>query len=193
MLGLRIEWSKSYARLKRWREEILLLQEEMRRTVVSLHWEADQWEAKTRIDTFDGERLEGCSAYAHEQAQIRRNLATRFEQDWNDRFARTARDFDPGRLDLTAIDESMDYEMENTSKGDDESDVDMVEDEEISLPNNNEDEDEEAEEDEPEDEAEGLLQDEDNEEDKEGDRDDGLAMESLTLKEMLNALEEAQE
>ncbi|THU78441.1 hypothetical protein K435DRAFT_586583, partial [Dendrothele bispora CBS 962.96] len=70
-------------RVKRWREEVLLLQEEMRRCLVTLEWQACQWVERARIDTFEGERLEGASAYAHEQAAIRRSIAARFQKLWN--------------------------------------------------------------------------------------------------------------
>ncbi|THU98453.1 hypothetical protein K435DRAFT_600195, partial [Dendrothele bispora CBS 962.96] len=68
--GLRIEWCKSYARVRRWREEVMLLQEEMRRCLVTLEWQATTWEGRAVIPNFEGERLEGSSAYAHYQASI---------------------------------------------------------------------------------------------------------------------------
>ncbi|THU76601.1 hypothetical protein K435DRAFT_704505, partial [Dendrothele bispora CBS 962.96] len=51
-------------RVKRWREEILLLQEEMRRCLVTLNWQANLWESRADVDTFEGEQLEGAKAYA---------------------------------------------------------------------------------------------------------------------------------
>ncbi|THU80787.1 hypothetical protein K435DRAFT_616892, partial [Dendrothele bispora CBS 962.96] len=80
--GLCIEWCKSYARVKRWREEVLLLQEEMRRCLVTLSWQEQQWLSRTEIDTFEGERKEGASAYAYEQVEVRRRISTRFQELW---------------------------------------------------------------------------------------------------------------
>ncbi|THU78173.1 hypothetical protein K435DRAFT_611589, partial [Dendrothele bispora CBS 962.96] len=68
--------------IKRWHEEILLLQEEMRRCLVTLRWQAEHWEKKAHVDTFEGERKEGASAYAYGQAAIRRQIAAHFEELW---------------------------------------------------------------------------------------------------------------
>src|SRR6202789_1926498 len=40
--GLRVEWSKSQARKMRWEEEVQIIQEEMRRTIVYYEWK-EQW------------------------------------------------------------------------------------------------------------------------------------------------------
>ncbi|THU83398.1 hypothetical protein K435DRAFT_614002, partial [Dendrothele bispora CBS 962.96] len=70
-------------RVKRWREEVLLLQEEMRCCLVTLKWQAEQWEKRVDIDTFEGERLEGAAAYAYEQADVRLRICARFEELWS--------------------------------------------------------------------------------------------------------------
>ncbi|KAJ7866278.1 hypothetical protein B0H14DRAFT_3442547 [Mycena olivaceomarginata] len=41
---VRAEWCKAYARVKRWREEVLLLQEEMVRCLRTLEWQAGTWD-----------------------------------------------------------------------------------------------------------------------------------------------------
>ncbi|THU82587.1 hypothetical protein K435DRAFT_631478, partial [Dendrothele bispora CBS 962.96] len=69
-------------RVNQWKEEILLLQEEMRRCLVTLEWQAKSWEQRADIDTFEGERLEGAKAYAFEQAAVRRKIASRFASLW---------------------------------------------------------------------------------------------------------------
>ncbi|THU82074.1 hypothetical protein K435DRAFT_587357, partial [Dendrothele bispora CBS 962.96] len=69
-------------RVKRWREEVLLLQEEMRRCLATLNWQADLWESRADVDTFEGERLEGAKEYACYQAAVRRQIAARFDQIW---------------------------------------------------------------------------------------------------------------
>ncbi|KAJ7803737.1 hypothetical protein B0H14DRAFT_3487098 [Mycena olivaceomarginata] len=64
--GVRIEWCKAYARVKRWREELLLLQEEMNRCLRTLEWQAEV-------------HLQGAMALAARQAAMRRKLASRLE------------------------------------------------------------------------------------------------------------------
>ncbi|THU78687.1 hypothetical protein K435DRAFT_592554, partial [Dendrothele bispora CBS 962.96] len=68
--------------VKRWREKILLLQEEMRQCLVTLEWQAQDWLKNAVIDTFEDERREGSAAYAHEQAAVRRHIAERFLKLW---------------------------------------------------------------------------------------------------------------
>ncbi|KAK7434254.1 hypothetical protein VKT23_010570 [Stygiomarasmius scandens] len=204
--GLRIEWCKTYARVKRWREEIVLLQEEMRRCLVTLEWQAQQWEAKTKIDNFDGERKEGASAYAFQQAELRHGLALRFKGLWNSDHMRPLFEYKPVELILQPInsinDGDMDVDSSSEHSGDgmdedeDEDDRDSDEDsdeEEESLPGERDELDEE---DEDED-----LQDNDGEEQMEGDdleekeEEEDLFEEPYMvymIKDMLAALEEDQ-
>ncbi|KAI1792316.1 hypothetical protein LXA43DRAFT_1093838 [Ganoderma leucocontextum] len=76
---LRLEWLKARARTMRWREEVLLLPEEMRRVLASHRYDKQQWlaHADRRADT-DPKLREGLVAYAHKQVGIRRALHTRF-------------------------------------------------------------------------------------------------------------------
>ncbi|KAJ7576760.1 hypothetical protein C8J56DRAFT_899392 [Mycena floridula] len=53
--GLRVEWSKCWAQVRRWREEEMLLSEEMRRVLVSLEWRAQWWLAHGAVDSFSGQ------------------------------------------------------------------------------------------------------------------------------------------
>jgi hypothetical protein len=68
----------------RWAEEVELLQEEMRRVSSFLRWHAGWWDEKGR----DRETLsttadnEGLVAYACRQAQLRHDLADRFDTMW---------------------------------------------------------------------------------------------------------------
>ena len=39
--SMRVEWAKSRARMMRWKEELLIVQEEMRRVLVYLRWRAE--------------------------------------------------------------------------------------------------------------------------------------------------------
>lgn len=103
-LALRIEWCRSRARAMRFSEEVELLNEEMRRVLAFLEWEACRWEERatervwmqvpaTTVDTTtsatmpvspEGALNEGLRAYAQRQAAIRRKLFTRFSEQWHD-------------------------------------------------------------------------------------------------------------
>ncbi|KAJ7019263.1 hypothetical protein C8F04DRAFT_913208, partial [Mycena alexandri] len=76
--ALRIEWAKAYARVRRWREETRLLQEEARRLPVSLEYEAVEWERRVRLvpvgDAVEFEQAEGGIAYALKQAAMYREI-----------------------------------------------------------------------------------------------------------------------
>ncbi|KAF8141070.1 hypothetical protein K438DRAFT_1636267 [Mycena galopus ATCC 62051] len=87
--GLKVEWCKAYARVKRWREEVMLLQEEMVRCLLSLEWQASFWDAHAMPshyeggkNTYDAAHCEGAMAFAARQASLRRKLATRFRRLW---------------------------------------------------------------------------------------------------------------
>ncbi|KAJ7771430.1 hypothetical protein B0H14DRAFT_2632395 [Mycena olivaceomarginata] len=57
--GVRVEWSKAYARVKRWREEERLLQEEMVRCLTTLEWQAVQWDQRTTPTHYTGQIVYG--------------------------------------------------------------------------------------------------------------------------------------
>ncbi|KAL0572707.1 hypothetical protein V5O48_009258 [Marasmius crinis-equi] len=80
---MRIEWSKSWARKRRWAEELALVDEEMRRTVVTLQHGAEEWK---RLGGIQGEAdsvvMEGMRVFAFEQAGIRARLASNFQVLW---------------------------------------------------------------------------------------------------------------
>ncbi|TFK82053.1 hypothetical protein K466DRAFT_603993 [Polyporus arcularius HHB13444] len=73
--SLRVEWCKARARSHRWREEVQLLLEEMRRVPQFHEWTAQEWERRSD-QNFQGreEYLEGARAYALQQASIRRKM-----------------------------------------------------------------------------------------------------------------------
>ncbi|KAF7321400.1 hypothetical protein MKEN_00660500 [Mycena kentingensis (nom. inval.)] len=72
--SLRVEWSKAYARVRQWREEVRILQEEWRRYPLSLAHEEK------------GERLlEGRIAYAAKQAELYSDLIRRADITWNEK------------------------------------------------------------------------------------------------------------
>jgi hypothetical protein len=85
--ALRVEWCKSEERAKRYEEEVELVVEEMRRTLVTFELNAREWE--TRIaslaqytSALSPAVTSGAAAYAHKQAGIQRKLVQVFASDW---------------------------------------------------------------------------------------------------------------
>ena len=80
---LRSEWAKSRARANRAEEEVLLVREEMRRTLEFLNWKARWWEERGKLRTpSDKDCLEGLQAYSMEQAALHQQLHTSFKAIW---------------------------------------------------------------------------------------------------------------
>ncbi|THU87804.1 hypothetical protein K435DRAFT_866944 [Dendrothele bispora CBS 962.96] len=105
---IRVKWCKSFARAKRWEEEVILVKEEMRRSLVTLEHNAMNWEGRkiysgplkegkgewdpawtlTReyigplSSGTDEAHAEGVNAYANSQAFVYRQLAARFKKLW---------------------------------------------------------------------------------------------------------------
>lgn len=81
--GLRVEWAKSLARAERWEEEVLLLREEMRRTLVFLNYQGQWWRKQGSLRTdCDDVLSSGLRGYAEKQAMIRSRLANDFASMW---------------------------------------------------------------------------------------------------------------
>ena len=86
--AFRIEWCKARARRERWKEEILLLKEEMRRTLVFFKYRSEMWSARA-CPSFvssiskDPTIREGLGAYAHSQSHVFGALRDRFHSIWN--------------------------------------------------------------------------------------------------------------
>ncbi|KAE9391441.1 hypothetical protein BT96DRAFT_1001297 [Gymnopus androsaceus JB14] len=80
--GLRVEFCKAYARVRRWREQVQLLRAEMSYCLGSLESQAREWEKRATIPEFSGEHSEGVSVYAHKQAAVRRIIAGQFRVLW---------------------------------------------------------------------------------------------------------------
>ncbi|KAJ7785629.1 hypothetical protein B0H16DRAFT_1707886 [Mycena metata] len=78
--AVRIEWSKVYARVRRWREEMRLLEEEAQHLPISLEFEATEWEGRVRmvrVRTVVYKDTEGAIAYRIKQAAMYREIAAR--------------------------------------------------------------------------------------------------------------------
>ena len=82
---MRAEWAQCAARVDRWEEEVILLQEEMRRVVHFLEWKSKDWISRvdSRASVVTPEVRSGLSAYARKQGSVFHNLATRFCQRWH--------------------------------------------------------------------------------------------------------------
>ncbi|KAL0576618.1 hypothetical protein V5O48_005376 [Marasmius crinis-equi] len=81
---LRAEWCRSRARKMRAEEEVMLVREEMRRTLQYLEWAAQQWESRKDSGEVVKRALkEGRAAFAVEQAAIQRGLRDKFARMWD--------------------------------------------------------------------------------------------------------------
>lgn len=92
---MRAEWCKARARAQCWTEEVQLLEEEKRRSLVSLEHLAKLWDdarhARSREplpqsneEPMDQSLDEGLVAYASRQAGIYRQIACDFVECWDD-------------------------------------------------------------------------------------------------------------
>ncbi|KAJ7729736.1 hypothetical protein B0H16DRAFT_1330222 [Mycena metata] len=77
-VALRIEWCKAYARVRRWKEEVMLVEEEARRAPVFLEHRAKEWERRVkevRVGEIPEDQAEGAIAYGLKQAVMYRDIA----------------------------------------------------------------------------------------------------------------------
>jgi hypothetical protein len=96
---VRVEWARAKARKTRWVEEVMILEEEMRRTLRYLEWQAIWWEV--RVDSRPGATVQvraGVRVYALKQAALYRRLAKHFKAEWETKV----------RVDLEAVMEAAD-------------------------------------------------------------------------------------
>ncbi|KAJ7714022.1 hypothetical protein B0H16DRAFT_1742933 [Mycena metata] len=79
-----IEWAKARARSMRWREEVDLLEEEMKRVRRFSVWREGWWmEQVGRKSGLDVPQAEGETAYATRQAGVQRELRRLFDIEWD--------------------------------------------------------------------------------------------------------------
>ncbi|KAK7054540.1 hypothetical protein VNI00_003738 [Paramarasmius palmivorus] len=82
-IGLRVQWCKARARARRSREELELVDEEMRRSITFCHWRAGWWDAQAqRRSDVNPWLAEGLQAYASEQSDIERRRGTSWQSSW---------------------------------------------------------------------------------------------------------------
>ncbi|KAJ7753122.1 hypothetical protein DFH07DRAFT_774254 [Mycena maculata] len=83
--ALRVEWCKAYARMCRWHEDTVLVEEEMRRTIAYGYWSATKWiwrgggGQRSDVDAALGE---GLRAYALEQSGRELQTCEMLEKKW---------------------------------------------------------------------------------------------------------------
>ncbi|KAH8802319.1 hypothetical protein DL96DRAFT_1718947 [Flagelloscypha sp. PMI_526] len=82
----RVEWLKARARMTRWREEVLLLREEMRRTLRYLEWRSKWWQDQVPQSPPVLLAEIGAAAYAAKQASIMKTRATQWRKRWSSPF-----------------------------------------------------------------------------------------------------------
>ncbi|KAJ7500190.1 hypothetical protein B0H11DRAFT_2225734 [Mycena galericulata] len=85
--ALKVEWSKAFARTRRWEEEEGLLKEEYRRVGESFDFEAAKWTARAasvRLGVIPRPDAEGAIAYAERQAEMYRDFKVRGEKVWTE-------------------------------------------------------------------------------------------------------------
>jgi hypothetical protein len=70
----------------RWSEEVLLLQEEMRRVLEYMSWFSNWWTSHTAVPSIvhDPYLSEGLAAYAAKQSDLRLSLRDHFQTLWKD-------------------------------------------------------------------------------------------------------------
>ncbi|KAJ7846652.1 hypothetical protein B0H13DRAFT_1646562, partial [Mycena leptocephala] len=85
--ALCIEWSKAYARMNRWAEELDILAAEYVRVMASFEFEAVLWDLRAKavpIGVIPLEEAEGAIAFARKQAAMFRDLKRRGELRWKE-------------------------------------------------------------------------------------------------------------
>jgi hypothetical protein len=83
-LALRVEWCKAYARMRRWHEDVVLVEEEMRHTIEYGYWSAAEWgtRAGIREGMAEEELREGLAAYTAKQVHREINTSEELTAKW---------------------------------------------------------------------------------------------------------------
>ena len=81
--SMHVEWAKARAHMKRWDEELLIVQEEMRQVIVYHEWKAAWWRDRSSLrNDNDLAILNGVSGYAYKQAAICARMAEQCALHW---------------------------------------------------------------------------------------------------------------
>jgi len=88
---------KSRARKERWEEEVLLIEEEMRRVMQYFKWKAEWWQNRSRLwSDLDPDILNGVAAYAFKQASFCERMVESCAGYWLPFFTKQGRVMDWG-------------------------------------------------------------------------------------------------
>lgn len=79
---LRVIWARGKARGDRWTEEVVIVLEEMRRTLAYCNWKQNWWRERLNRRTIPTEVMDGVAAYALKQSDIWITLAESFASMW---------------------------------------------------------------------------------------------------------------
>ncbi|KAJ7170324.1 hypothetical protein C8R43DRAFT_944839 [Mycena crocata] len=81
---LRVEWCKAYSRTRRWNEDVVLVDEEMGRTIEFGAWSACTWRtrATARNRKLTPELAEGLNAYAMEHVEREERTCLKLAREW---------------------------------------------------------------------------------------------------------------
>ncbi|KAK7437564.1 hypothetical protein VKT23_018462 [Stygiomarasmius scandens] len=88
--AVRVEWCKARARMLRWKEEVLLLTEELRRMQHYAIWKGEWWMARRvslegsyKVENVSAALQEGLDAYAWQQTQFQTDEAMKIRERWD--------------------------------------------------------------------------------------------------------------
>lgn len=82
-VALGVEWAKAKARADRWEEDVVLLDEEMRRVLMFCKWKAAWWMERVSLRKGLPDPLaEGFRAYATEQAGMEQRIHAAWATKW---------------------------------------------------------------------------------------------------------------
>ncbi|KDR65963.1 hypothetical protein GALMADRAFT_232763 [Galerina marginata CBS 339.88] len=81
--SMRTEWAQTHAHMCRWKEELLIIQEEMRRVLAFFKWKSAWWlEQASQRETVEPAVQSGIVAYAHKQSTLCLQMAARCAVYW---------------------------------------------------------------------------------------------------------------
>lgn len=81
--SMRTEWAQTHTRMCRWKEEFLIVQEEMRRVLAFFEWRSRWWlEQANRRQDLESSVKSGVVAYAHKQSRLCSRMAARCAVYW---------------------------------------------------------------------------------------------------------------
>ncbi|KAI0037586.1 hypothetical protein FA95DRAFT_1467023, partial [Auriscalpium vulgare] len=82
-VGLRVDWLKERARVRRWDEEVKHLQEEMPRAVRFLQQKAEWWRGRAQQrPEAPADVCDGLQAYAARHAAMYDDIASAYQSGW---------------------------------------------------------------------------------------------------------------